>query len=39
MMSENCPKIYIIEIKIVSLSSQARVTKRKGEIKNEADVL
>jgi hypothetical protein len=30
MMSENCAKIYIIEIKIVSLSSLARVMKKKG---------
>ncbi len=31
MMSENCAKIYIIEIKIVSLSSLARVMEKKGE--------
>jgi len=30
MMSENCAKIYIIEINIVSLSSLARVMKKKG---------
>ena len=39
MMSENGPKIYIAEIKIVSLSSLARVMKEKGELKNEADIL
>ena len=38
-MSENCAKIYIIEIKMVSLSSLARVMKKKGELKNEADIL
>ena len=31
MMSENCAKIYIIEIKIVILSSLARVMEKKGE--------
>jgi len=30
MMSEICAKIYIIEIKIVSLPSLARVMKEKG---------
>ena len=30
MMSENRAKIYIIEIKMVSLSSLARVRKKKG---------
>ena len=30
MVSENCPRVYIIEIKIVSLSSLAGVTKKKG---------
>jgi UDP-N-acetylmuramate-alanine ligase len=30
MMSENRAKIYIIEIKIVSLSSLARVMKKRG---------
>jgi hypothetical protein len=30
MMSENYTKIYIIEIKIVSLSSLARDMKKKG---------
>jgi hypothetical protein len=30
-MSENCTKIYIIEIKIVSLFSLARVMGKKGE--------
>jgi hypothetical protein len=30
MMSENCAKIYIIEPKIVSLRSLARVMKKKG---------
>ena len=39
MMSENCAKIYVIEIKIVSLSSLARVMEKKGELKNEADIL
>ncbi len=39
MMSENRAKIYVIEIKIVSLSSLARVRKEKGELKNEADIL
>jgi hypothetical protein len=29
MMSEDCAKTYIIEIKIVSLSSLARVMKKK----------
>ncbi len=31
MISENCAKIYIIEIKIVSLFSLARVKKKKGD--------
>ena len=31
MMSENCAKVYIIEIKIVSLSSLAGVMKKKGD--------
>ena len=39
MMSENWTKIYIIEIKIVSLSALARVTKKKGGLKNEADTM
>jgi hypothetical protein len=30
MMSENCAKIYITEITIVSLYSLARVMKEKG---------
>jgi hypothetical protein len=30
MINENCPKIYIIEIKIVSLSSLDMVMKKKG---------
>jgi hypothetical protein len=30
MMSQNCVKIYIIETKVVSLSSLAKVTKEKG---------
>ncbi len=29
-MSENCAKIYIIEIKMVSLSSLAGVREKKG---------
>jgi hypothetical protein len=37
MMRENCTKIYIIEIKIVSLSSLDRVMGKRG--KNEADIL
>ena len=39
MMSENCAKIYIIEIKIVSLSSRGQGHEKKGELKNEADIL
>jgi hypothetical protein len=39
VMSENCPKIYIIEITRVSLYSLARVVKKKGELKNEAYIL
>ena len=31
MMSENCAKIYIVEIKIVSLSSLARAVEKKGD--------
>ena len=38
-MSQNCVKIYMIETKVVSLSSLARVTNEKGELKNEADIL
>jgi len=38
-MSENCAKTYMVEIKIVSLFSSGRVTERKGELKNEADIL
>ena len=30
MMNENCVKIYMIETKVVSLSSLARVTNEKG---------
>ncbi len=30
MMSENCAKIYLIEIKIVSLSPLAMIMKEKG---------
>jgi len=30
MVSENCPKIEIVEIKIVSLSSLAKAMKEKG---------
>ncbi len=33
MMSEDCAKIYIIEIKIVSLPSLARVMNEKGKRK------
>jgi hypothetical protein len=39
MMSENCAKIYIIEIKIVTSFSLARAVEKKGELKNEADIL
>jgi hypothetical protein len=38
MMSENCAKIYIIEVKVVSLPSLARLLKDKGGLKNEADI-
>jgi hypothetical protein len=34
MMSENCAKIYTIEIKIVNWPLPARVRKEKGGLKN-----
>jgi len=39
VMSENCKKTYIIETKIVSLSSLARVMGEKRGLKNEAEIL
>jgi hypothetical protein len=39
MMSENLARIYVVEIKMVSLPKLVKVKKEKGELKNEADHL
>jgi hypothetical protein len=39
MNGENLSKIYIIEIKVVSLVFAGQGHEKKGKLKNEADIL